>query len=63
MVAAAGCALHPTLAAAGTAMHQGGAVREPDPRAAEGYERDWRVFLAMQRHRIGIESEIKCGSR
>ena len=31
MVAAAGAGLHPALAAAGAAMHQGGAVREPDP--------------------------------
>ena len=56
MAAAAGARLHPTLAAAGAAMHQGGAVREPDPATAERYERDWRAFLAMQRHRANIAS-------
>ena len=33
MVAAAGCGLHPSLAAAGAAMHQGGTLRTPDPRS------------------------------
>jgi ribulose kinase len=51
MAAATAARLHPTLAAAGAAMHQGGAVREPDPATADRYERDWRAFLAMQRRR------------
>jgi hypothetical protein len=34
-------ALHPTLAAIGTDMHQGGAVREPDGATTARYERDW----------------------
>ena len=55
MVAAAGAGLHPTLAAAGAAMHQGGTVREPDPATAARYERDWRAFLAMQRHRGEVD--------
>ena len=55
MVAAAGARLHPTLAAAGAAMHQGGAVREPDPATAARYERDWRAFLATQRHRQELD--------
>jgi FGGY-family pentulose kinase len=54
MVAAAGCGLHPTLAAAGAAMHQGGVLREPAPANAGRYERDWRVFLAMQRQRAEL---------
>ena len=58
MVAAAGAGLHPTLAAAGAAMHQGGAVREPDPATAARYERDWRAFLAMQRHRGEVEAHV-----
>ena len=41
MAAAAGAGLHPTLAAAGAAMHQGGTIREPDPPSAGRYERDW----------------------
>lgn len=55
MVAAAGAGLHPSLAAAGAAMHQGGRVRTPDPASAARCERDWQVFLAMQRHRTEIE--------
>jgi FGGY-family pentulose kinase len=54
MVAAAGCGLHPTLAAAGAAMHQGGVLRESDPASAGRYERDWRVFLAMQAQRAEL---------
>ena len=56
VVAAAGAGLHPSLAAAGAAMHQGGAVREPDAASAGRYERDWEVFLAMQRHRGEVET-------
>ena len=59
MVAAAGCGLHPTLAAAGAAMQQGGTVREPDAASAARYERDWRVFLAMQRHRAELEGIVR----
>ena len=59
MVAAAGCGLHPTLAAAGVAMHQGGVVREPDAASAGRYERDWRVFLAMQRHRAEVQRLLR----
>jgi FGGY-family pentulose kinase len=55
MVAATGCGLHPTLVAAGAAMHQGGATRAPDPAAAARTERDWRTFLAMQRHRDEVD--------
>jgi FGGY-family pentulose kinase len=56
MAAAAGCALHPSLAAAGAAMAHGGATREPDPATAARYDRDWRAFLAMQRHRAELEA-------
>ena len=56
MVAATGAGLHPSLAAAGAAMAQGGAVREPDPATAPRVERDWRAFLAMQRHREILET-------
>ena len=59
MVAAAGARLHPTLAAAGAAMHQGGATRDPDPATAARYERDWRAFLAMQRHRGEVEGLLQ----
>ena len=56
MVAAAGAGLHASLAAAGGAMHQGGATRSPDAATAARYERDWQVFRAMQRHRAEIET-------
>ena len=55
MVAATGAGLHPSLAAAAAAMHQGGSLRDPDPATAHLYERDWQAFLAMQRHRAEIE--------
>jgi hypothetical protein len=35
-------------------MHQGGVLREPDPASAGRYERDWRVFLAMQAQRAEL---------
>lgn len=54
MVAAAGCGLHPTLADAAAAMHQGGMLRDPDPASAGRYERDWRVFLTMQAQRAEL---------
>ena len=62
MVAAAGCGLQPTLAAAGAAMHQGGTIREPAAASADRYERDWQVFLAMQRNRRVVEGLV-AGSR
>jgi FGGY-family pentulose kinase len=58
MVAAGGARLHPTLAAAGAAMHRGGAVRDPDPATEARYERDWRAFQAMQRHRGEVEEAL-----
>ncbi len=56
MVAAAGAGLHPSLAAAGEAMHQGGTEREPEPGSAGCHERDWQAFLAMQRHRAELDA-------
>jgi ribulose kinase len=55
MTAATAARLHPTLGAAGAAMHQDGTLREPDPTTAARYERDWRVFIEMQRHRVRVE--------
>lgn len=53
MVAATGARLHPSLAAAATAMHQGGTVRRPGPAR---HERDWEVYRAMLRHRAEIDA-------
>ncbi|MER2507549.1 MAG: FGGY-family carbohydrate kinase [Amaricoccus sp.] len=56
MAAAVGAGVHPDLVAAGRAMHQGGALRSPNPDAAARFERDWRVFRAMHRHRAEIDA-------
>ena len=56
MVAAAGCSLHPSLAAAGTAMHQDGTLRAPDPATAGRYQRDWQAFQAMRRQRAELDA-------
>jgi FGGY-family pentulose kinase len=53
-VAAAGAGLHPSLAAAGRAMHRDGTPRPPDPAAAARFGRDWRAFRALQRHRAEL---------
>jgi ribulose kinase len=48
MAAATAAGLHPSLSAAGAAMHQGGTLREPDPAKAPQYERDWRAFRTFR---------------
>jgi FGGY-family pentulose kinase len=58
MVAATGCGLYPTATAAGAAMHQRGTIREPAAASADRYERDWRVFLEMQRNRRVVEGLV-----
>ena len=55
MAAAAAAGLHPSLAAAGRAMGQGGRRRMPDPASAARIERDWQAFRAMQRHRAELD--------
>ncbi len=56
MAAATAAALHPSLAAAGRAMAQGGTTRPPDPTAAARLDRDRRAFEAMERHRAEIDA-------
>jgi ribulose kinase len=51
MTAAVAGGVHPDLATAGHAMDAGGKERRPDPGRAAQYERDYRRFLAMLRHR------------
>jgi ribulose kinase len=58
MVAATAAGLHPGLAAAAQAMHQGGAVRGPDPAAARRMKRDWRAFQTLQRQRAELAREV-----
>jgi L-ribulokinase len=55
MTAAVACGLHGTLASAGAAMYPGGHERLPDPARKAGYDREFRRFLAMYRHRAELE--------
>jgi ribulose kinase len=55
MLAAAAAGLGPSLAAVAAAMNQGGVEREPEPVAKAGFDRDYRIFLEMQRQRQVIE--------
>jgi len=56
MVAATAAGLHPDLAAACMAMRQGGRRREADPAAGARFERDYRIFLEMHRHRRALDA-------
>ena len=56
MAASVAAGAHPDLAAAGRAMHQPGTIRLPNPAATARFERDWRVFRAMHRHRAEIDA-------
>jgi FGGY-family pentulose kinase/HAD superfamily hydrolase (TIGR01509 family) len=55
MAAAAAADLFPTVEAACAAMTPAGFVRVPDPHARARYDRDYAVFLAMQRHRGEVD--------
>jgi len=56
MAAAAAAGLHPGLAAAAVAMRQGEIEHRPDPAAFAGFDRDYRIFLEMQRQRQVLET-------
>lgn len=56
MVAATAAKLHPDLPAACAAMQQGSRERPANPAAASRYERDYRIFLEMHRHRRMIDA-------
>jgi FGGY-family pentulose kinase len=56
MVAATAAGLFPGLDAACAAMRQDGRTRRPDAAAAAGFERDYRVFLEMHRHRKALDA-------
>jgi ribulose kinase len=51
MTAAVAGGLHGSLFEAGRAMDAGGEERLPDPSRKDGYDRDYRRFLTMIRHR------------
>jgi FGGY-family pentulose kinase len=55
MVAATAAGLYPDLPRAAAAMAREGAVRKPDPARRAGYDRDYRVFLAMHEQRRALD--------
>jgi ribulose kinase len=55
MAAAVAGGIHRDLAGAGASMYAGGAVHEPDRRNREMYDREYRRFLALYRHRDELE--------
>ncbi len=55
MVAATAAGLYPSLDAACAAMQQGGQERAPDPAARAQFDKDYRIFLEMQRQRQAID--------
>jgi FGGY-family pentulose kinase len=55
MVAANAAGLHPSLNQACVAMQQGGTSRAPNPAARAQYDRDYRIFLEMLKHRQQID--------
>jgi FGGY-family pentulose kinase len=56
MAAAVACGFYADLAEAGLAMDQGGEIRRPNEAARAAYDRDFRRFLAMYRHRAELEA-------
>jgi hypothetical protein len=56
MTAAAAGGLYDSVAAAGEGMAAHGQERQPDAEAAKLYERDYRRFLAMIRHRAELQA-------
>jgi FGGY-family pentulose kinase len=56
MVAATGAGLYPDLPAAAAAMANAGAVITPDPAGRAGYDRDYRIFLAMHEQRRALDA-------
>ncbi len=56
IVAAVAGGLYANLADAGQAMYPGGQERWPDQSAREAYDRDYRKFLSLYRHRAELEA-------
>tara|TARA_R110002020_G_scaffold124705_14_gene281827 strand:+ start:1998 stop:3527 length:1530 start_codon:yes stop_codon:yes gene_type:complete len=56
MVAATAAGLHPSLDQACVAMQQGGRARAPDAAARPQFDKDYRIFLEMLRHRQVIDA-------
>jgi ribulose kinase len=58
MVAAHAAGLYPSLDAASAAMQQGSKQRTPDPVARSQFDKDYRIFLEMQRQRAVIDAML-----
>jgi FGGY-family pentulose kinase len=56
MVAAVAGGLYPDLPSAGTNMYPGGSEFLPNAALKAGYDRDYRRFLALYRHRAELEA-------
>jgi len=56
MVAATAAGLYPSLDAACLAMQQRGSERAPAPAARAQFDKDYRIFLEMQRQRQVIDA-------
>jgi FGGY-family pentulose kinase len=56
MAATVAAGLYPTVPAAAMAMGQGGTERLPDAAARVRFDRDYRGFLEMHRHRQALEA-------
>ncbi|MEZ2220488.1 FGGY-family carbohydrate kinase [Rhizobium sp. RCC_161_2] len=56
MAASVSCGLYESLAVAGAAMYPGGHERLPNREKKALYDRDYRRFLAMHRHRAELDS-------
>ena len=56
MVAAVAGGLYSDLPAAGSGMYAGGTAFLPDAARKAGYDRDYRRFLALYRHRAELEA-------
>lgn len=55
MLAATAAGFYPNLNAACVAMSRTGSERRPNPAARAGFDRDYRVFLEMHRHRQALD--------
>jgi L-ribulokinase len=58
MSAAVGGGLYPDLASAGRAMDAGGRTIRPDATRRAAYDRDFRKYLAMIRHRAELDAIV-----
>jgi FGGY-family pentulose kinase len=56
MVAATAAGVYPDLPAAAAAMAKDGAMNTPDPARRAGYDRDYRIFLAMHEQRRALDA-------